>query len=160
MFPRSADTCEHPKGTRLEAENCHLPTYTASHSKTASESYAHTFFQVFTEFGFQLMAVFWVFMLIGSDISEECTASIFSWLNRSRWVVKWQGGKIKYLHVTLLLYVHPQYSTDCSSIEHLSEGTRNSPWRWQCNAETCRSYHTWLINWMNNWCICWFFTHI
>jgi hypothetical protein len=29
-----------------------------------------------------------------------------------------------------------------SSIEHLSEGTRNAPWRWQCNAETCRSYHT------------------
>jgi hypothetical protein len=25
---------------------------------------------------------------------------------------------------------------------HLSEGTRNAPWRWQCNAETCRSYHT------------------
>jgi hypothetical protein len=31
-------------------------------------------------------------------------------------------------------------------IEHLSEGTRNSPWRWQCNAETCRSYHTELIS--------------
>jgi hypothetical protein len=30
----------------------------------------------------------------------------------------------------------------CSSIEHLSEGTRNAPWRWQCNAETCRIYHT------------------
>jgi hypothetical protein len=25
---------------------------------------------------------------------------------------------------------------------HLSEGTRNAPWRWQYNAETCRSYHT------------------
>jgi hypothetical protein len=35
-----------------------------------------------------------------------------------------------------------QYSIDCSSIEHLSEGTRNAPWRWQCNAETCSSYHT------------------
>jgi hypothetical protein len=23
-------------------------------------------------------------------------------------------------------------------------------------AETCRSYHTWLKNWKNNWCICWF----
>ena len=39
-------------------------------------------------------------------------------------------------------HAHPQYSIDCSSIEHLSEGTRNAPWRWQCNAETCRSYHT------------------
>jgi hypothetical protein len=38
------------------------------------------------------------------------------------------------------------------------EGTTNAPWKWQCNAETCRSYHTLLINWMNNWCICWFFT--
>jgi hypothetical protein len=35
-----------------------------------------------------------------------------------------------------------QYSIDCSSIDNLSEGTRNAPWRWQCNAETCRSYHT------------------
>jgi hypothetical protein len=34
--------------------------------------------------------------------------------------------------------------------------TTNAPWRWQCNAETCRSYHTQLINGMNNWCICWF----
>jgi hypothetical protein len=57
-------------------------------------------------------------------------------------------------------HVHPQYSIDCSSIEHLSEGTRNAPWGWQCNAEKCRSYHTLLTNWMNNWRICWFFTHI
>jgi hypothetical protein len=35
-----------------------------------------------------------------------------------------------------------QYTSACSSIEHLSEGTRNAPWGWQCNAETCRSYHT------------------
>ena len=49
---------------------------------------------------------------------------------------------------------------DCSSIEHLSESTRNAPWRWQCNAETCSTYHTYLINWMHNWHFCWFFTHI
>jgi hypothetical protein len=39
-------------------------------------------------------------------------------------------------------HAHPQYPIDCSSIEQLSEGTRNAPWGWQCNAETCRSYHT------------------
>jgi hypothetical protein len=39
-------------------------------------------------------------------------------------------------------HANPQYSIDCSSIEHFSEGTRNAPLRWQCNAETCRSYHT------------------
>jgi hypothetical protein len=39
-------------------------------------------------------------------------------------------------------HAHPQYSIDCSSILHLSEGTRNSPWWWQCNAETCMRYHT------------------
>jgi hypothetical protein len=39
-------------------------------------------------------------------------------------------------------HAHPQYSIDCSSIEHLSQGTRNAPWGWQCNAETFRSYHT------------------
>jgi hypothetical protein len=57
-------------------------------------------------------------------------------------------------------HAHPQYSIDCVSIEHLSEGTRNAPWGWECNAETRRSYHIYLINWMNNWGICWFFTHI
>jgi hypothetical protein len=38
-------------------------------------------------------------------------------------------------------HTHPQYSFNCSSIEHLSEDTRNAPWRWQYNAETCTSYH-------------------
>jgi hypothetical protein len=57
-------------------------------------------------------------------------------------------------------HAHPQYSIDWSSIQHLSEGTRNAPCRWQCNAETCRDYHTWLINWMNNWRTCWIFKHI
>jgi hypothetical protein len=54
----------------------------------------------------------------------------------------------------------PQYCIDCSSIEHLSEGTKNAPWRWQCNAETCKSYHTHLINCVIDCCICSFFTHI
>src|SRR5215475_11123585 len=45
-------------------------------------------------------------------------------------------------HVTRHNTPHPQYSIDCSSIEHLLEGTRNAPRRWQYNAETCRSYHT------------------
>ena len=39
-------------------------------------------------------------------------------------------------------HAHPQYSIDCFSIEHLSEGIGNAPWRWQCNAETRRSYNT------------------
>jgi hypothetical protein len=63
MFLTSADTCEHSKGMCLEAENCHLPTYTASHSKIASESHAHICYQVFTQDAFQVLAVFWVFML-------------------------------------------------------------------------------------------------
>jgi hypothetical protein len=58
MFLRSADTCEHPKGTSLEAENCHLPTYTASHSKTASESHTHMRYKVFTEVAFKVMTIF------------------------------------------------------------------------------------------------------
>jgi hypothetical protein len=57
-------------------------------------------------------------------------------------------------------HAHPQYSIDCSSIEHLSEGTSNAPWGWECNVETCRRYHTQLINWMDDWCICWLFTRI
>jgi hypothetical protein len=39
-------------------------------------------------------------------------------------------------------HAHPQYSIKFSSTEHLSEDTRNAPCGWQCNAETCRSYHT------------------
>jgi hypothetical protein len=39
-------------------------------------------------------------------------------------------------------HVHPQYSIYCSSTKHLSEGTRNAPWGWQCDAETCGRYHT------------------
>jgi hypothetical protein len=40
--------------------------------------------------------------------------------------------------------VHPPCSPDLGarSGDHLSAGTRNAPRRWQCNAETCRSYHT------------------
>jgi hypothetical protein len=45
-------------------------------------------------------------------------------------------------HVTRKQQAHPQYSIDCSSIKHLSEGTRNASWGWQCNAEICRSHHT------------------
>jgi hypothetical protein len=58
--------------------------------------------------------------------------------------------------VVITTHAHPQYSIDCSSIEHFLEDTRNAPWGWQCNAETCRSCHTWLINWMNNLYICCF----
>src|SRR5215471_17637657 len=35
-----------------------------------------------------------------------------------------------------------EYSIDCSSIEHLSEGTRNAPRGWQCNTKICRSLLT------------------
>jgi hypothetical protein len=42
----------------------------------------------------------------------------------------------------LTQHSHLYYSVDCSSVERLSEGTRNAPWGWQCNAETCRRYHT------------------
>jgi hypothetical protein len=54
------------------------------------------------------------------------------------------------LHVSAL-HCHPQGAflvpSERCSIEEQS-------------IEYCRSYHTWLINWINNWCICWFFTHI
>jgi hypothetical protein len=50
--------------------------------------------------------------------------------------ILWVGGVC--LVTWCVAISHPQYSIDCSSIEHLSEGTRYAPWRWQCNAETCR----------------------
>jgi hypothetical protein len=43
-------------------------------------------------------------------------------------------------------HAHPQYSVNWSSIQHLSEGTGNAPWGWQCNAETCIPY---IINKLN-----------
>jgi hypothetical protein len=58
----------------------------------------------------------------------------FFFLNRS--------CEIATQHVTRPITPHPQYSIDFSSIDHLSEGTRNAPGGWQCNAETCRRYHT------------------
>jgi hypothetical protein len=69
------------------------------------------------------------------------------------------SGVVRTHHATRQ-HAHPHYFVDCFSIEHHSEGTKNAPWGWKCNDETCRGYHTWLINWMNNWSICWFFTHI
>jgi hypothetical protein len=49
------------------------------------------------------------------------------------------------LHVSAL-YCHHQGAflvlSERCSIEQLSESTRNTPWGWQGNAETCRSYHT------------------
>jgi hypothetical protein len=42
----------------------------------------------------------------------------------------------------------------CFSIT-LPEGSLNAPWEWECDAKTCREL-PYIINWMNNWCICWF----
>jgi hypothetical protein len=72
-----------------------------------------------------------------------------------RW---WQVATCNHAPRHLKQHTRPQYSIEWSSIEHPSEGTRNAPWGWQCYAETYRSYHALLINLINNWCICWFFT--
>jgi hypothetical protein len=38
-----------------------------------------------------------------------------------------ENQQIHQLFIQFINYIQPQYSIDCSSIEHLSEGIRNAP---------------------------------
>jgi hypothetical protein len=86
----------------------------------------------------------------GILLIELCISLIYAWKpnkcnNYSFSLLIMSGSSYmfrRYIAILICLIAHPQYSIDCSSIEHLLEGTRNASRGWQCNAETCRSYHT------------------
>jgi hypothetical protein len=91
--------------------------------------------------------------LLGNLFLEPCISLIYAWktnkCNNYSFSLLIIYGILTRFGTTLLSsgcvpsafweMLNPQYSLDCSSIEHLSEGTRNAPWGWQCNAETCKS---------------------
>jgi hypothetical protein len=81
-----------------------------------------------------------------------CFKSEFSGVNKGRCSIEEQS--IEYCGWACCVWWRGAWRSE------ISEVTKNAPWRWQCNAETCRSYHTLLINVMHNCCICWVFTRI
>jgi hypothetical protein len=96
---------------------------------------------------------FSLLIMYGSSYMFRHYIAILRGVPSSFWEMLYWGAVDRILWMGVLCLV-----TWCT--HHVTRhNTRNAPWRWQCNAEACKSYHTQLINWMNNWCICWFFTH-